>query len=179
MQIIFLLFTILASVILTFSNAQDSNDVKAQGEAFLLEVSKRENIKKLKSGMLIEILETSNKEDAKSPTFDDASSVTYSGSFIDGTEFEPPTTYTFAANEVIPGWAEAMQLMVEGDKWRLYLPYNLAYGERGYPELQPPIPAFSALVFELDMHWVNNTGKSVSDARAKFEESLMVAEPEL
>lgn len=63
-----------------------------------------------------------------------------------------------------------MQLMAEGDKYRLYIPYDLAYGERGSP---PRIPAFSPLVFELEIHKVKSTGgKSMKEARSKFEESL-------
>jgi FKBP-type peptidyl-prolyl cis-trans isomerase FklB len=74
------------------------------------------------------------------------------GTLIDGTEFDSsysrgsPTT--FAPNQVIKGWTEAMQLMVEGDKWELYIPSDLAYGERGSP---PKIPGDSALVFTIEM----------------------------
>ena len=74
------------------------------------------------------------------------------GTLIDGTEFDSsysrgsPTT--FAPNQVIAGWTEAMQLMVEGDKWELYIPSELAYGERGSP---PKIPGDSALVFTIEM----------------------------
>jgi len=76
----------------------------------------------------------------------------YAGTLIDGTEFDSsysrgePTT--FAPNQVIGGWTEAMQLMVEGDKWELYIPSDLAYGDRGSP---PKIPGDSALVFTIEM----------------------------
>lgn len=71
---------------------------------------------------------------------------------IDGTEFDSsykrgsPTT--FAPNQVIKGWTEAMQLMVEGDKVELYIPSDLAYGESGSP---PKIPGGSALVFRMEI----------------------------
>merc|ERR1712113_1013537 len=55
---------------------------------------------------------------------------------------------TFAPNQVIKGWTEAMQLMVEGDKWEMYIPYDLAYGENGSP---PSIPGMSTLVFIMEI----------------------------
>jgi FKBP-type peptidyl-prolyl cis-trans isomerase FklB len=76
----------------------------------------------------------------------------YAGTLIDGTEFDSsysrgePTT--FAPNQVIKEWTEAMQMMVEGDKWELYIPSDLAHGDRGSP---PKIPGDSALVFTIEM----------------------------
>ena len=66
-----------------------------------------------------------------------------------------------------------MQLMGEGDKWKLYIPYDLAYGERGSP---PKIPPFVPLVFEIEIHKVKSGGKSVSKAREMFEEARAVEE---
>ena len=54
----------------------------------------------------------------------------------------------FGVTQVIPGWVEALQLMKEGDKWQLYIPYNLAYGEHGAGEQIPP---YSALVFDVEL----------------------------
>jgi FKBP-type peptidyl-prolyl cis-trans isomerase FklB len=62
-------------------------------------------------------------------TATDTCEVTYSGTLRDGTPFDAGTT-SFAPNQVIKGWTEAMQLMAEGDKWRLHIPYDLAYGAR-------------------------------------------------
>ena len=59
----------------------------------------------------------------------DTCEVTYAGTLRDGTPFDAGTT-SFAPNQVIKGWTEAMQLMAEGDKWRLHIPYDLAYGAR-------------------------------------------------
>jgi len=76
----------------------------------------------------------------------------YAGTLIDGTEFDSsykrgqPTT--FAPNQVIKGWTEAMQLMVEGDKWEMYIPMELAYGAGGRP---PTIPGGAALVFQMEI----------------------------
>lgn len=138
---------------------------KRTGAKYLEEVAQKEGIIELKSGMLVEILKTSDKADAKSPTVSDTCEVTYSGTLKDGSKFDAGTT-SFAPNQVIKGWTEAMQLMAEGDKWKLYIPYNLAYGERGSP---PRIPPYAPLVFEIEIHKVKAKGKSVEEARAAFE----------
>merc|ERR1712124_232448 len=82
------------------------------------------------------------------------------GTPIDGTEFDSsykrgsPTT--FAPNQVIKGWTEAMQLMVDGDKWEMYIPSELAYGESGSP---PKIPGGSVLVFKMEILKINGDKK--------------------
>ena len=63
----------------------------------------------------------------------------------------------------------AMQLMGEGDKWKLYIPWNLAYGERGSP---PKIGPYAPLVFEIEIHKVESGGKPVSEAREAFKKAL-------
>ena len=141
--------------------------LKRTGTKYLQEVAKKEGIIELKSGMLVEILKTSDKPNAKSPTVSDTCEVTYSGTLKDGSKFDAGTT-SFAPNQVIRGWTEAMQLMAEGDKWKLYIPYNLAYGERGSP---PRIPPYSPLVFEIEIHKVKAKGKPVEEARKAFEEA--------
>lgn len=143
--------------------------LKRTGTKFLEEISKKEGILKLKSGMLIEILHQANNDAARSPTKFDTCEVTYKGTLKDGTQFDAGTT-SFSPAQVIKGWTEAMQLMGEGDKYKLYIPYDLAYGERGSP---PRIPPFSPLVFELEIHKVKSTGgKPVSEARKLLQDSL-------
>ena len=149
-----------------------NNYLKRTGAKYLEETAKKEGVIKLKSGMLVEILKVSDKENAKSPTVSDNCEVTYSGTLKDGTKFDAGTT-SFAPNQVIKGWTEAMQLMTEGDKWKLHIPYNLAYGERGSP---PRIPPFAPLVFEIEIHQVKAKGKSASEARKMFEEAKAVTE---
>ena len=100
----------------------------------------------------------------------DSCDVTYSGTLKDGTKFDSGTT-SFAPNQVIKGWTEAMQMMVEGDKWKLYIPYDLAYGDRGSP---PNIPPFATLVFEIEIHKVKSGGKSAEKARKMLEEGKAV-----
>lgn len=125
--------------------------------------------------MVVEILHSGTSENAKSPKAGDSCEVTYSGVLKDGTPFDSGTT-SFAPNQVIKGWTEAMQLMGEGDKWKLYIPYDLAYGERGSP---PKIPPFSPLVFEIEIHKVKSGGKPVSEARAAFKEAVVTPATDL
>jgi FKBP-type peptidyl-prolyl cis-trans isomerase FklB len=120
--------------------------LKRTGAKFIAEMAGKEGFFQLRSGMVVEVIKSSDNAKAKSPTASDACEVTYSGTLKDGTPFDKGTT-SFAPNQVIKGWTEAMQLMAEGDKWRLYIPYELAYGERGSP---PKIPPFSPLVFEIE-----------------------------
>lgn len=105
---------------------------RKNGEAFLTENAKREGIKVTESGLQYEVLE-SGKGD--SPTASDNVEVHYTGKLIDGTVFdssvERGVPASFGVTQVIPGWVEALQLMHEGDKWRLYIPSDLAYGPNG------------------------------------------------
>ena len=105
---------------------------RKNGEAFLTENAKREGIKVTESGLQDEVLE-SGKGD--SPKASDNVEVHYTGKLIDGTVFdssvERGVPASFGVTQVIPGWVEALQLMHEGDKWRLYIPSDLAYGPNG------------------------------------------------
>ena len=105
---------------------------RKNGEAFLTENAKREGIKVTESGLQYEVLE-SGKGD--SPKASDNVEVHYTGKLIDGTVFdssvERGVPASFGVTQVIPGWLEALQLMHEGDKWRLYMPSDLAYGPNG------------------------------------------------
>lgn len=105
---------------------------RKNGEAFLTENAKREGIKVTESGLQYEVLE-SGKGD--SPKASDNVEVHYTGKLIDGTVFDSSVKRgvpaSFGVTQVIPGWVEALQLMHEGDKWRLYIPSDLAYGPNG------------------------------------------------
>lgn len=96
----------------------------------------------------------------------------YAGSLINGVEFDSsykrgsPTT--FAPNQVIKGWTEAMQLMVEGDKWELYIPSDLAYGDGGRP---PKIGGGDALIFQIEMIKINPP--SASGGRKKRRKKVL------
>lgn len=101
-----------------------------EGKAFLEENKKREGVQTLPSGLQYEILRKGN---GKKPSASDRVECHYHGTLIDGTVFDSSvqrgTPAVFGVNQVIKGWVEALQLMEEGAKWRLFIPSELAYGE--------------------------------------------------
>ncbi len=107
------------------------------------------NITTLPSGLQYEIL---NKGNGKTPTINDKVKCHYVGTLVNGQIFDSSIARkqpaTFAVNQVIPGWTQALQLMKEGDKWRIYLPHNLAYGETGAGDAIPP---YATLIFEIEL----------------------------
>ncbi len=123
--------------------------VKKAGEEFLAANAKKEGVVVLPSGLQYEVI---TEGTGKKPGAADKVECHYEGTLIDGTVFDSSIkrgeTATFGVNQVIKGWVEALQLMQEGAKWRLYIPYNLAYGERGAGEMIPP---YSTLVFEVEL----------------------------
>lgn len=92
-------------------------------------------------------------------------SVKYTGSLINGTEFDSShdKPATFPVNGVIRGWSEALQKMPVGSKWKLFIPYELAYGERGMP---PKIPPFSVLIFDVELLGIEATPPPPANATA-------------
>ena len=164
----FFMVMLLAVMMGAMVSADQTGYMIRTGKKYLEEQAAKEGAHLLESGMVIEILKESDKDDAKSPNVGDSCECTYEGTFKDGKRFDGGTT-SFAPNQVISGWTQAMQLMAEGDKWRLHIPYNLAYGERGSP---PRIPGYSVLVFELEIHTVKGKGKSKEEAREAFQDAL-------
>lgn len=122
---------------------------KEAGEKFLAENAKKEGVVVLPSGLQYEVLVEGN---GKKPSATDRVQCHYEGTLIDGTVFDSSIKRgepaVFGVNQVIMGWVEALQLMQEGAKWRLYIPYNMAYGENGAGEMIPP---YSALVFDVEL----------------------------
>ena len=122
---------------------------KQKGEQWLAENAKKEGVVTLPSGLQYKVL-TAGK--GVTPKAEDEVTVKYEGKLIDGTEFDssykrPGETTKFKCNQVIKGWTEALTMMPEGSKWELYIPQNLAYGERA----QGAIPACSALIFTVEL----------------------------
>ncbi|MDR0873311.1 MAG: FKBP-type peptidyl-prolyl cis-trans isomerase [Prevotellaceae bacterium] len=122
---------------------------KAEGEKFLAENAKRKGVKTTASGLQYEVIVTGK---GAKPTDTAKVKVHYRGTLIDGTEFDSSYSRNepavFGVTQVISGWTEALKLMPVGSKWKIYLPYNLAYGERGAGgEIKP----YSALVFEVEL----------------------------
>ena len=122
---------------------------KASGEAFLVANVKKEGVTVLPSGLQYEVIAEGN---GKKPSATDRVQCHYEGTLIDGTVFDSSIKRgepaVFGVNQVIKGWVEALQLMQEGAKWRLYIPYDMAYGEHGAGEMIPP---YSALVFDVEL----------------------------
>ena len=122
---------------------------KEAGEKFLAENAKKEGVVVLTSGLQYEVLTEGN---GKKPSATDRVQCHYEGTLIDGTIFDSSIKRgepaVFGVNQVIRGWVEALQLMQEGAKWRLYIPYDMAYGEHGAGEMIPP---YSALVFDVEL----------------------------
>lgn len=122
---------------------------KASGEAFLAENAKKEGVTVLPSGLQYEVIAAGS---GKKPSATDRVQCHYEGTLIDGTIFDSSIKRgepaVFGVNQVIKGWVEALQLMQEGAKWRLYIPYDMAYGEHGAGEMIPP---YSALVFDVEL----------------------------
>lgn len=122
---------------------------KKDGEAFLAENKKKDGIVTTGTGLQYKVL-TAGK--GKKPSADDSVKVHYRGALLNGTEFDSSIKRgqpaTFAVKGIIPGWQEALQLMKEGDKWQLFIPSDLAYGERGAP---PMIGPNQTLQFEVEL----------------------------
>jgi FKBP-type peptidyl-prolyl cis-trans isomerase FklB len=122
---------------------------KTDGEKFLAENAKKPGVKSLTSGLQYKVI-TPGK--GKSPKATDTVTVNYKGTLIDGTEFDSsykrgePTE--FQVSNVIPGWVEALKLMKAGAKWQLFIPSNLAYGERGPGGVIGPN---ATLIFEVEL----------------------------
>jgi FKBP-type peptidyl-prolyl cis-trans isomerase len=122
---------------------------KEAGEKFLAENGKREGVKTTASGLQYEIV---TEGTGAAPTAADKVTVHYKGTLIDGTEFDSSYSrgqpVTFPLANVIPGWTEGLQLVKAGGKAKLYIPSNLAYGERG---AGPKIGPNETLVFEVEL----------------------------
>ena len=120
-----------------------------QGQAFLEENKKGPGVVVLPSGLQYEIIKEGT---GKKPKATDQVRCHYEGTLIDGTLFDSSIQRgepaVFGVNQVIPGWVEALQLMPEGSKWKLYIPSELAYGARGAGEMIPP---HSTLIFEVEL----------------------------
>lgn len=135
--------------------AMEQKAIKAEAEskAFLEANKAKEGVKVTASGLQYQVLSSGN---GKAPTATDKVTVNYVGKLVDGTEFDSSYARnepaTFTVNQVIPGWTEALQLMKEGDKWMLFIPSNLAYGEQG---AGGQIPPNATLIFEVELLKVN------------------------
>lgn len=134
-----------------FSNLQDeiAETNKQAGKEFLAENAKRSGVVVLPSGLQYEVLAEGK---GRKPKVTDKVQCHYHGTLIDGQVFDSSiqrgTPAVFGVNQVIPGWVDALQLMPEGSRWKLYIPSDLAYGEQG---AGGSIPANATLIFEVEL----------------------------
>lgn len=128
---------------------EQSRAARSEGERFLAANAGEEGVVVLPSGLQYKVLREGN---GRKPAATDRVKCHYEGRLIDGTVFD--SSYrrgepaTFPLNGVIAGWTEGLQLMAEGAKYRLFIPYSLAYGERGAGQSIPP---YAALVFDVEL----------------------------
>src|SRR5574344_1602574 len=120
-----------------------------EGKSFLEENKKNPNVVTLPSGLQYEILQEGN---GKKPKANERVKCHYEGTLINGTLFDSSIKRgepaVFGVSQVIPGWVEALQLMSEGSKWRLFIPSELAYGAQGAGDMIPP---HSTLIFDVEL----------------------------
>jgi len=135
---------------------------KREGEAFFAENAKKEGVITLPSGLQYKVLK---KGDGKLPTTDDVVTCNYQGTLLNGTEIDSsykrkePTA--MPVKGVIPGLAQALQLMPVGSKWRLFVPPQLSYGDRATPGFGPN----STLIFEVELLSIKDRVQTASAAR--------------
>lgn len=128
-------------------STQEQN--QTQGDAFLSANKNKSGVVTLADGLQYKIIVDGN---GAKPTLTDSVMVHYSGTLIDGTEFDSSykrgAPATFPVNAVIAGWTEALQLMTVGSTWELYIPSTLAYGSMGAP---PAIGPNQTLIFKVEL----------------------------
>lgn len=124
-------------------------EVRKAGEEFLKKNAQRKEVVVMPSGLQYQVL---TQAIGQKPTANDKVRVHYHGTLIDGTVFDSSVERgepaEFGVTQVIKGWVEALQLMPVGSKWRLFIPYNLAYGEHG---AGASIPPYAALIFDVEL----------------------------
>ncbi len=128
------------------------NEEKARGAAFLEANKKREGVQVTASGLQYEVVKSGDTS-KPSPKLNDQIVAHYAGRTIDGKEdfdnsYKRGQPLTIGVSSVIPGWTEALQLMHPGDKWKVYIPSELGYGDRG---AGAGIPGGATLIFEMEL----------------------------
>lgn len=129
--------------------AEAGKAAREEGEKFLAENAKKPGVKVTASGLQYEVL---TEGTGRQPKASDTVRCHYEGTLLDGSVFDSSYRRNepcdFGLNQVIKGWTEGVQLMKEGAKYRFYIPYNLAYGERGAGS---DIPPYAALIFDVEL----------------------------
>lgn len=148
---------------------KEAADNEKKAEDFLADNAKKDGVKTTKSGLEYQVLESASKDGAASPTLDDTVKVHYVGKLIDGTEFDSSVKRgkpaVFGLKHIIPGWQEVLPMMKVGDKWRVWIPPKLGYGEQGAGEQIGPN---EVLVFDIQLLGIN---EPADDAPAAADQS--------
>ncbi|MFT4726820.1 MAG: peptidylprolyl isomerase [Granulosicoccus sp.] len=136
-----------------FMNSSKAKENIQLGQSFLVENSNTDGLQSTASGLQYKVLETGTG--SAHPTATDRVKVHYHGTLIDGTVFDSSVDrrepISFGLNQVIPGWTEGLQLMVVGEKTRLFIPSELAYGNRAAGKIEPG----STLIFDVELIGIN------------------------
>ncbi len=144
----------LAFIIQQVFGGKKAKENIAAGLAFLEKNAEEEGVQTTASGLQYKVLTEGTGTDNPSAT--DQVKVHYHGTLIDGTVFDSSVErgepITFGLNQVIPGWTEGVQLMVEGEKTRFFIPSDLAYGNRGAGKIKPG----STLIFDVELLGINS-----------------------
>ena len=143
---------VLVQIYMQQAMEKKAEKMKVESAKFLEDNKKVEGVQTTQSGLQYKVISSGK---GKSPVATDKVTVHYTGKFVDGKVFDSSAgrdPVTFDVGGVIPGWTEALQLMHEGDKWMIYIPYNIAYGERG---MGNDIPPYATLIFEVELIKVN------------------------
>ncbi len=131
--------------------AEKAKELSAEGEKFLAENAKREEVSVTESGLQYEVL-VAGDENGEKPGPNSTVRTHYHGTLLNGSVFDSSVDrgepIEFPVNGVIAGWTEALQLMTVGSKWKLFIPYNLAYGAQGAGGAIGP---YATLVFEVEL----------------------------
>lgn len=143
----------------TESRKAEAEKAKAEGQAFLAENGKKQGVVTLPSGLQYKVIK--NGLGRVKPKATDTVLTHYVGTLLDGTEFDSSLKRgepaEFQVDEVIPAWTEALQLMKVGDKWQLFVPPNLGYGEKGAGRLIGPN---ATLIFEVELLEIKKAEKA-------------------
>lgn len=136
-----------------FMNSGKAKENVQLGQKFLQENSTADGVQSTASGLQYKVLQVGNG--SVHPSATDRVKVHYHGTLLDGTVFDSSVDrgepISFGLNQVIPGWTEGLQLMVEGEKTRLFIPSKLAYGDRAAGKIKPG----SALIFDVELIAIN------------------------
>lgn len=155
MKYVLILLAVAAIVLIAkqFMSSGNAEENIKLGQRFLAENAQAEGVQTTASGLQYKVLAAGTG--TTHPTATDKVKVHYHGTLIDGTVFDSSVDrgepISFGLNQVIPGWTEGLQLMVEGEKTRLFIPSTLAYGNRAAGKIKPG----STLIFDVELIGIN------------------------